>query len=333
MSNSIWHYPDGFWPNFLGISYTFFGYFFGIWLLLQASIIWNFIGVLLVTHTLIYSAYFVHELLHETIFRRRSMNSNFVVLLSWLNGACYASANDLRHMHIRHHIDRVDVTTFDFKEFLLQRPVLRKITLALEWAYIPAVEFIMRTYVIASAFIRKERRIEVILIFLARLGFLWVFALTWPKTVILYALSYLIFIHAIRFIDAYQHTYEAYNIKDCEKAPGIENRDREYEHQNTYSNLISTRYPWLNLLTLNFVYHNAHHAKIGAPWYELASLHETLYGPGDSQQVLPVRTLFENFHKYRVERVMSPDYRMPAQTSGDAKEFIGAVGVSFLTEV
>ncbi len=332
MTSSVWRYPDGFWPNFLGLSYTFLGYFFGLWMLLQASVVWNFLGVLLVTHTLIYSAFFTHELLHETIFRRRGMNSNFVLLLSWLNGACYARSKDLRHKHIRHHVDRADVITFDFKEFLRTKPTLRKIVLALEWAYVPAVEFIMKAYVVASAFIRKERRIEVIFIFLTRVGFLSVFALLSPQAVLLYALSYLIFIHAMRFIDAYQHTYEAYAIEGYEEAPGIENRDRDYEHQNTYSNLISTRYPLLNLLTLNFVYHNAHHTKTGAPWYELPALHETLYGEGDGQ-VLPVRTLLANFHKYRVERVMSPDYMAPTQASEDSKEFIGAVGVSFLTAV
>jgi fatty acid desaturase len=275
----------------------------------------------------------MHELLHETIFRRRGMNSNFVVLLSWLNGACYARARDLRHKHIRHHVDRADVITFDFKEFLLKKPILQKIVLALEWAYIPAVEFIMKAYVVASAFIRKERQLEVIFIFLTRLGFLWVFALISPKAVLLYALSYLIFIHGMRFIDAYQHTYEAYAIEGYEQAPGIENRDRDYEHQNTYSNLISTRYPVLNLLlTLNFVYHNAHHTRTSTPWYELPELHETLYGEGDGQ-VLPAPTLLANFHKYRVERVMSPDYMASTQASGDSKEFIGAVGVSFLTAV
>ena len=36
-------------------------------------------------------------------------------------------------------------------------------------------------------------------------------------------------------------------------------RDREYEQMNTYSNVTSLRHPWLNLLLLNFPYHNAHH--------------------------------------------------------------------------
>ncbi len=327
-----WRYPEGVWPNFLGLSYTFLGYFSGVALLFQESIFWNSLGVLLVSHTLIYSAFFTHELLHETIFRRRSYNSNLVVLLSWLNGACYAKVRDLRRKHIRHHLDRADVISFDFKKFLIDRPLAQRLVTLLEWFYIPAVEFIMRGNVIASAFVKKERRLEIILIFLTRSGFLWAFALISPKAVLLYGLSYLIFIHAVRFIDAYQHTYEAYAIAGDEEAPGIEDRDPGYEYKNTYSNLVSRRYPFLNLLTLNFVYHNAHHTKTGVPWHDLPALHQTLYEE-ESDQVLPARNLLANFHRYRVERVMSPDYMVSAKEPGGSKDFIGAVGVSFLTAV
>jgi fatty acid desaturase len=327
-----WRYPEGVWPNFLGLSYTFLGYFLGVTMLFQESIFWNIIGVLLVSHTLIYSAFFTHELLHETIFRRRSYNSNMVVLLSWLNGACYAKVRDLRRKHIRHHLDRADVISFDFKKFLMDRPIAQRLVTLLEWFYIPAVEFIMRGNVVASAFARKERRIEIMLIFLTRSGFLWAFALISPKAVLLYGLSYLIFVHAVRFIDAYQHTYEAYAIAGDEEAPGIEDRDPGYEYKNTYSILVSRRYPFLNLLTLNSVYHNAHHTKTGVPWHDLPALHQNLYEE-QSDQVLPARNLLANFHRYRVERVMSPDYMVSAKEPGGSKDFIGAVGVSFLTAV
>ncbi len=334
MTHSIWRYPDGSWPNFLGLSYTFLGYFLGIYMLLQPSILWNIGGVLLVTHSLMYSAFFIHELIHETIFANRDLNSKFVVLLSWLNGACYARAEDLRYKHVRHHIDRADVITFDFKKFLSDRPKVQKVVTLLEWAYLPAVEFIMRAYIIVSALIKDGmgRRIEVSLMLATRVGFLCFLAVLSLKAVFLYGLSYLIFIHTMRFIDAYHHTYEAYAIEGYGKAPGIENRDRDYEYINTYSNLVSTRYPLLNLLTLNFVYHNAHHVKTGVPWYQLPELHQNLYGEENSQ-VTPVRTLFANFHRYRVERVMSPDYMAPAKEPGEPKDFIGAVGVSFLTAV
>ncbi len=333
MTNSIWRYPDGSWPNFLGLSYTFLGYFLGICMMLQTSILWNIGGVLLVSHSLMYSAFVIHELIHKTIFANRGLNSKFVVLLSWLNGACYARAEGLRYKHIRHHIDRADVITFDFKKFLSDRSKVRKAVTLLEWAYIPAVEFIMRAYILVSAFIKDgiARRIEVSLMLVTRVGFLCVLAWLSLKAVFLYGLSYIIFIHAMRFIDAYHHTYEAYVIEGYGIAPGLKNRNQDYEYINTYSNLVSTRYPLLNLLTLNFVYHNAHHVKTGVPWYQLPELHKSLYGE-ESSQVTPVYTLFANFHRYRVERVMSPDYMALTKESGEPK-FIGAVGVSFLTAV
>jgi fatty acid desaturase len=335
MTSSIWRYPDGFWPNFLGLSYTFAGYFFGIFMLLQESIFWNIGGVLLVSHTLVFSAFFIHEMLHETIFRGRGLNAKFVVLLGWLNGACYASVRDLRRKHIRHHMDRANAISFDFKKFLRDRPNIQRVVTLLEWFYIPAVELIMRGNVIASTFLirnRFTRRVEITLMLFTRVCFLYLLALLSLKAVFLYGLAYLIFIQVMRFIDAYQHTYEVYTIKGYGEAPGLENRDQDYEYRNTYSNLVSTRYPLLNLLTLNFVYHNAHHVETKAPWYKLPELHQELYGEGNSQ-VTPMRTLFTNFHRYRVERVMSPDYMTPAKGPDDPKDFIGAVAVSFLTAV
>jgi fatty acid desaturase len=334
MASSVWRDPDGVWPNCLGLSYTFLGYFSSICMLVQESIFWNIGGVLLLSHALMYSAFFIHELIHDTIFRGRSLNAKFVVLLGWLNGACYAKAADLKHKHIRHHLDRADVITFDFKEFLRTHPKIRKLVTLLEWAYIPAVEFIMRAYIIFSALTRNrgERRIEIVLMFLTRTCFLYLLTLFSVKAVFLYGLSYLIFVHAMRFVDAYHHTYEVYAIEGYDPAPGIESRDQDYEYKNTYSNLVSVRYPLLNLLTLNFVYHNAHHVKMGVPWYELPFLHRKLYSEGTSQ-VAPVPALLTNFHRYRVERVMSLDYMTPAEEPGAPKDFIGAVGVSFLTAV
>jgi fatty acid desaturase len=67
-------------------------------------------------------------------------------------------------------------------------------------------------------------------------------------------------------------------------------RDLRYEYENTYSNLIAERWGWMNLLVLNFPYHNAHHVRPGAPWYRLPRLHRSLYGEND-RQVITCREL------------------------------------------
>ena len=61
----------------------------------------------------------------------------------------------------------------------------------------------------------------------------------------------------------------AEQLVDEARARGKAVADRQYEEDNTYSNLLSTRYPWLNLLVLNFCYHNVHHNKPSEPWYRL----------------------------------------------------------------
>ena len=109
-------------------------------------------------------------------------------------------------------------------------------------------------------------------------------------------------------------------------------RDRQYEHANTYSNVISQRHPWRNLLILNFGYHNAHHHRPSVPWYRLPALHKDLYGEA-CDAVLPLSELLRTWHRNRVRRVISNDYGAPAQGPGRADNFVGAHGVSFLTVV
>jgi fatty acid desaturase len=109
-------------------------------------------------------------------------------------------------------------------------------------------------------------------------------------------------------------------------------RDQRYEQENTFSNLISYRYPWINLLTLNFGYHNAHHHRPSVPWYRLPTLHEGVFGE-QTRAVLPLSELLRTWHRNRVRRVLSDDYGKPGQGPGRADNYVGAHGVSFLTVV
>jgi fatty acid desaturase len=106
---------------------------------------------------------------------------------------------------------------------------------------------------------------------------------------------------------------------------------------------VSTRHGWLNLLILNFGYHNAHHQRASVPWYRLPSFHRQLYGDGHLA-VMPMRELLRSWHRNRVRRVSADDYGAPqagasqaGSPQGDAPRradgFVGAHGVSFLTVV
>ena len=334
---SVFRYEDGVWPNVAALAFTVLGWPAGIALLGQANGWLNALGVLLVAQTLVWSAYFIHEFAHYAIFKTPQANERWGTFMSWINGSCFASFADLRRKHMRHHVERADVITFDAQAFLRGHPVIRRTVLALEWAYIPAVEFVMRGFVIAMPFMgekKKAARGRVIGIALVRLAA--IVALGWwsLKALVLYALAYLIFVTVLRFADCFQHTYDAYPILDDTPIPKDKVRDRAYEQANTFSDVVSLDAKWLNLVWLNFGFHNAHHERPTAPWYRLPAFHRELY-PNDYAQVVTVRELLRSFHINRVKRVLASNYGgvMPPGTPGRADGFLGAVGVSFLTAV
>lgn len=331
----LFRHVGGVWPNFLTIAYTLFGWLLGIWMLTLPQLAVNIIGVLLTAHTLVISAYLIHECVHQTLFAAPLTNDRLGKLCSWMNGACLANYAGLKKKHLRHHADRLDVVTFDYRAALKASPSwARKTVLCLEWAYVPVIELLMRGMVIAAPFHfgTVRERIRVVALLAVRVAFFVGLALVSIKAVLLYAVAYLLFLHVLRFMDAYQHTYDVFPSRSLEPAPPDPRRNRRYEYENTYSNLVAVRWPWLNLLTLNFAYHNAHHARSGEPWYRLPALHHALYGENDPQ-VLPCRDLIGGYHRNRVTRVFAADYGSVGTSGSRASQFVGAVGVSFLTAI
>jgi len=329
-------YKSGFWPNTLAILYAVAGYAVGIGMLTSAYYAVNAAGVTLLAHSLVIAAYLIHEFAHVTIFKTAKLNESIGTVMSWLTGSCYARFADLKRKHLRHHADRADVLTFDYRKFLRERPAwVRRTVFALERLYIPAVELLMHGFVIALPFFssqHKPQRARVVTILAVRLALFGLLGAYAPRAVLLYGLAYFIFLTVLRFVDAFQHTYVAYPILESGKLPDIERRDKQYEYENTYSNLVSPVHPWLNLLTLNFVYHNAHHSRASVPWHQLPALHHELYGDTDPQ-VIPMAELLRSFHRNRLARILDDDYGSVTAGPGRADSFVGAVGVSFLTAV
>jgi len=334
MSRLLRH-VGGLWPNLLTITYTVSGWLSGVWMLTLPQAGLNVAGVILTAHALVFSAYLIHECVHQTIFATPLANDRLGKLCGWINGACLAHYDGLKKKHLRHHADRLDVVTFDYRATLKASPGwARKAVLALEWAYIPVIELMMRGMVIAAPFHfgTARDRVRVLALLTVRVAFFVALAFLSIKALLLYALAHLLFLHVLRFMDAYQHTYDVFPSRSSEPAPVDPRRNRRYEYENTYSNLVAVRWPWLNLLTLNFAYHNAHHARSGEPWYRLPALHRALYGENDPQ-VLPCRELAAGYHKNRVARVLAEDYGSVGTSGSRASQFIGAVGVSFLTAI
>ncbi len=323
------------WANVLATAYVLAAWLGGIWMLTRPDGWLNGLGVILVAHALVCSAYLIHECVHHAAFATASANDRLGVLMSWINGASIASYARLKKKHLRHHSDRLDVVTFDYRATLRRAPAwLQRGVLALEWAYVPAVEVMIRGMIVAAALRSGSAadRLRVLGVLLVRVAGFAALALIAVKALLLYALSFWLFLTVLRFMDAFQHTYEVYASHSLEAAVVDPRRDLRYEYENTYSNLLSERWRWLNLLVLNFPYHNAHHVRPGVPWYRLPALHRSLYGDKD-RQVIGCRALAASYHRHRVARVMAESYGSVAATGNRAAGFLGAIGVSFLTAV
>lgn len=324
-------------PNTLALGYATLGHAAGLLLLCASSLALNALGVLLTMHSMVIAAYLLHEAAHMTLFRDPRHNRATGELMAWICGAAYASFERIRHFHLRHHRDRADVTRFDYKAFLRGLPSpLRGVVHALEWAYVPAIELIMHYQVLVRPFVRPDevaRRARVLWVLASRCALFAMLFAAAPRALAGYALAYLAFLTVMNFFDAFHHTFDQFFVTDDEARVSMEGKDRDYEQANTYSNVVSVRWPWLNLLTLNFGYHNAHHHRAALPWYRLPAAHREFFGE-ETRQLLPLADLLRTFHRNRLKRILDDDYGSVADAgAGRADGFVGAHAVSFLTVV
>lgn len=317
--------------NVIAILYVLGGYCGAIALLLLPNIWLNAVGVVLLTHSLVLSAYMSHEFMHGTIFTDMKWNAVGGSVMLWLNGGCYAKFKDLAQEHIAHHVNRVDFSAFNLPAFINNRTApIRGLILALEWLYFPAISFLLQWRGMAAPFWnpqRRDERLRVTTILIVR-GLLFILlGLVSIKALALYFLAYIGMITVLRFMDAFQHTYEVFPI-----GSPLPKRDRAYEQSNTFTNVISRRYWWLNLVLLNFGYHNAHHELMKCPWHSLHKLDRDLF-TGQEVHYLTLPQLLANYHYFRVSRIFSGQGEaVDEQGNLELDTFYGAVGVSFLVK-
>ncbi len=315
-----------FW-NEIAIAYSLLGYMGGIALLMVTNGWLNILGVVFLTHSLIYSAYLAHEFMHGTIFKDRRRNVIFGQLMIWMNGGCYYGLQALTFQHIAHHVDRVDVFSFDIADAIGKLPPsIRKVVFVLEWCYFPVVAFWARWQRIIKDWQKPEQVKRISFILAIRLTAFILLGIFSVKALLLYFLSYLGMITVLRFVDAFQHTYEAFLA-----GTNLPKRDRDHEQLHTYSNLVSRRYPWLNLLILNFGYHNAHHAVMKCPWHSIAELDREL-AQNKTVNYMSLSQQLISYHRYRLARLITGQGNATGEMSDrNYEQFYGAVDVSFIT--
>ncbi|MEO0012840.1 MAG: hypothetical protein RLZZ535_1229 [Cyanobacteriota bacterium] len=315
--------------NALAIAYGCLGYATAIIFLILPYVWLNVLGVMLLTHSLLYSAYLSHEFMHGNIFKSRRWNTLFGNVMLWLNGGYYNRFQDLTLQHLAHHRDRADIFTFDPVTALQkQSPLIRKSILVLEWCYFPVIGFWSRWHSILSPWWNRERchrQVSTALIISIR-GCLFIgLGIVSPKALGLYFLSYLGMMTIMRWADAFQHTYEGFPL-----GTSLPKRDRAHEEANTFSTLLSRRYPWLNLLLLNFGYHCAHHAVMKCPWHSIQELDQQLYQDQEIRYISLGQQL-KNYHQFRVTRfIKGQGEAIDEQGNPTPEKFYGAHDVSFL---
>jgi fatty acid desaturase len=310
------------------LTYILLTYGLSIVLLVQPAGWINVLGVLMLVHSLVLSAAATHELIHGNLFKQRWANRWAGQLMTHLNGACYAPYDDVVQHHLNHHIHHADLVPFDIADFFksLPQPLLQICTF-LEWCYFPLFEFVMRWRLMIAPFTddgKSHLQGRTIALLFYRVSLFAILAWVSLKALFLYGIAYVCFVNLMRFADAFHHTYDYVIMGD-----DIPKRDRLYEQAHTFSNLVSARYPILNLLYLNFGYHNAHHHDMRCPWYRLPQLHQSLYGEND-KALLPLPQLIGNYHRFRLDRLFGGQGVMTDE-SNFLSDFTGGIGVSFLT--
>jgi fatty acid desaturase len=330
--------PDGWLYYGAAVSYAVLGYASGLAGLFSSSLAINIGAALLLAHAMTISAYLIHECGHNVVFHRHRDNATLGRAMSWLCGAAYGTYDDMRFKHFRHHVDNDDIVWFDYDAFFERHPFLTKIIRVLEWFYIPAHDLLMHGVMVLTSFIipqRRDQRLRNVIVILVRGGLFLAAAVLFPKVAVLYVVAYLVMMHILRFMDSVQHDYP-YTTTLFEASRSPHKGNAEWEQEHTFSNTLSLRFPRLNWITLNFGYHNAHHADMNLPFYRLPALHDEISG-NDPHYVIPLGAQLRLYHSNRVSRIYNPqpenypqgkEYLRAAQ-SGNGP--IGGNAASFLT--
>ena len=298
----------------------------------------NLLATLLLAHAMTIAAYLIHECGHNLVFSHARHNASLGRFMSWLCGAAYGTYEDMRYKHFRHHVDNDDVVWFDYDRFFEDHPLLTRSIRLLEWFYIPAHDLLMHAVMVLTSFVipaRRKQRGRNVTVILIRGGLFATLLIVAPKVAILYGIAYMIMMHILRFMDSVQHDYP-YNTTLFEYQAPPHKGDFEWEQRHTFSNPLSLRFPKLNWITLNFGYHNAHHADMNVPWYRLPELHYEMTA-NDPEQVIPLSSQLKLYHRNRVGRIHNPqpqDYptgRRYLQVAQSGSGPIGGNAASFLT--
>ena len=322
---SLFREPRGIAWHGGAVVYSLLAYTLGFMGLFHAHAAVNAGAALLLAHGMIIAAYMVHECGHNIVFRRIRHNQYLGRFLTWLCGASYGTFEDIRYKHMRHHVDNDDVVWFDYEKFFRDHPLVLRATQVLEWLYIPAHDLVLHAIMVFSSFVipeRRDQRRRNLVVIAVRGGIFVALLVFYTKAALLYCIAYLIMMHVLRFTDSLQHDYPyRLNLYTNERSP--HKGDKAWEQEHTFSVPLSLRLGPVNWLTLNFGYHNAHHAEPLTPWYRLPELHRRMFGD-DPDVVVPLSRQLAIFHRGRVRRIIKWDDEATDARTPTGRDFLRA---------
>lgn len=297
--------PEGLRYHGGAAAYAIAGYGAGLAGILADSWIIGLSATFLLGHAMTIAAYMVHECAHNLVFTSARHNAALGRLFTWISGASYGTFEDMRYKHFRHHVDVADVAWFDYERFFRNHPRVFKVTEFLEWCYIPAHEFLMHGILVLSSFVipeRRKQRARNVTVIVVRFTLFTTLAVYSPRAAALYVIAYSMMLTILRFMDSIQHDY-GYTLTLFDPGNAPKKGQLEWEQEHTFSNPHTFDDGVWNWLTLNFGFHNAHHADMDVPWYRLPAKHRELFGD-DPGNVVPMAAQLKIFHKQRVRRIV-----------------------------
>jgi fatty acid desaturase len=281
--------------------YTIGGFFISLYLILVDQVWANLLGMTLMIHTSIWATLLTHEFMHDTIFKKPKINYIFGVLMTIISGGCYFSYKLLKHQHIEHHRNKVGYDRFSVTTWLLSLPAVLKVAfVTLEFCYVPVLSFVSRWRNLLLPMINpqyKNLRLRIIVVFILQSTFFTTIYLIHSWSILYALLAHIVMLNVLRVYDCYHHTFAIIPL-----GSSIPKLEKDYEQKNTYSSLISRKHYWLNWIFLNYGYHNAHHYKPHAHWYELPRIDADLYQESEIHCILfPDLVLW--YHRNRIKRI------------------------------
>uniref|UniRef100_B8HQA7 Fatty acid desaturase n=1 Tax=Cyanothece sp. (strain PCC 7425 / ATCC 29141) TaxID=395961 RepID=B8HQA7_CYAP4 len=277
------------WANGVALLYTLSAYVGGITLLFSAYWWLNGLGIVLLAHSLVYAELLAHEFLHGNIFPNPTWNEWGGNIMLWLFRGYFPPYQSQVQMHWRHHAGQVG--SFNLGDYLRSLPPGgRRLVLSLEWLYIPAAHFLLQRHLL-SLWLRSGSplRQRIFIQLAVKVGCALLLGLFSLKALILYIVAHCLAVTLLRVVQLFQHAV-------------VSGPQGKYEQ--TFSPLLSERYPWLNVFFLNFTYHNAHHVMMRCPWHSLPQMDRQL-ATVQPMYHLPLLQLMANYHRFRIARLLN----------------------------